>query len=424
MNKLYQAIRAAAVLLVLAIALPSALACPCRAASADTVGEEQATAWRADLACLADQLPALHKNLFAKLSASEFDRAVAKLDEEIPTLAPHEITVRLEQLVAMIGDGHTMVMDQQQQEIYPVVAWWFADGAYVIQTTREHEQLLGKKLLKVNGLPMSKVEQLLGSTSAYENESQHRQKLPSGLMQANTLAALGLAMSTEETTFTVADGAGGEITETVAAVNFDPTDEWVLAGPGIPGLNKPIQNMYRHLWYPDTGVLLLEYNFCAERDDLPFSEFSKDFLDTIAANPVKRVVIDLRLNAGGDSSILDPLINKLAAMPDVNQPGNLYVLIGRATFSSAVLNAMSLRNKTDAILIGEPSGGKPNHYGEVKSFTLPNSGLVVQYSTNYFTTTEGDPDSIYPDIEASQTYADYLDGYDPALALAADGALP
>ena len=42
------------------------------------------------------------------------------------------------------------------------------------------------------------------------------------------------------------------------------------------------------------------------------------------------------------------------------------------------------QNDTEAIFIGEPTGGRPNHFGEVKSFNLPNSGLSVRYSTKYF----------------------------------------
>ncbi len=47
--------------------------------------------------------------------------------------------------------------------------------------------------------------------------------------------------------------------------------------------------------------------------------------------------------------------------------------------------------QTNPILVGEPTGGKPNSYGEISSFLLPNSGLVVNYSTKYFEQVSGDP---------------------------------
>ena len=44
------------------------------------------------------------------------------------------------------------------------------------------------------------------------------------------------------------------------------------------------------------------------------------------------------------------------------------LLIGRATFSSAQMNAQQFRDRTKAILVGEPTGQKPNHFGEIKNF--------------------------------------------------------
>ncbi|HPR33252.1 MAG TPA: hypothetical protein PLK12_14225, partial [Prolixibacteraceae bacterium] len=57
-----------------------------------------------------------------------------------------------------------------------------------------------------------------------------------------------------------------------------------------------------------------------------------------------------------------------------------------------------LKEKTKTILIGSPTGGKPNHYGEIKSFQLNKLDLKVYYSTYYFKNVEGDPASLEPDV--------------------------
>jgi hypothetical protein len=79
--------------------------------------------------------------------------------------------------------------------------------------------------------------------------------------------------------------------------------------------------------------------------------------------------------------LLMPFINQIKANKKINKKGRLFVIIGRQTFSSAILNAISFKNNTEAIFVGEPTGGKPNHYGEIKVFTLKNSPIRVQYST-------------------------------------------
>jgi C-terminal processing protease CtpA/Prc len=87
-----------------------------------------------------------------------------------------------------------------------------------------------------------------------------------------------------------------------------------------------------------------------------------------------------------------------------------------------VLNALALQRETEALLVGEPTGGKPNHFGEVQQFHLPHSQLKVFYSTKYFEASEQDNDSLMPDISAPATFSEYLHGVDPAIMAILDYA--
>ena len=137
-----------------------------------------------------------------------------------------------------------------------------------------------------------------------------------------------------------------------------------------------------------------------------------EFVDN---HETEKFIFDIRLNGGGNSSIAESLIDELKDNEQINQKGKLYVCIGRNTFSSAILNAITLRKQTDAIFIGEPTGGKPNHYGEVRNLILPNTGLTISYSTKYFKETEGNEPSFYPDIEIELSSADFFARRDPVL---------
>ena len=46
-----------------------------------------------------------------------------------------------------------------------------------------------------------------------------------------------------------------------------------------------------------------------------------------------------------------------------------------------MVNAIDFRKETNAILVGEPIGERPNSYSENDEMTLPDSRLVVSYST-------------------------------------------
>ena len=81
-----------------------------------------------------------------------------------------------------------------------------------------------------------------------------------------------------------------------------------------------------------------------------------------------------------------------------------------------MLNSFALKKQTGAIIVGEPSGGKPNCYGEVKYLTLRNSQMQVRYSTQYYHLIEDDSRlSMLPDILCPVTLADFRAGTDPCL---------
>jgi C-terminal processing protease CtpA/Prc len=143
--------------------------------------------------------------------------------------------------------------------------------------------------------------------------------------------------------------------------------------------------------------------------------FVKTLFSVVDTEKVKRIVIDLRHNGGGNSGIFAPFLEELKKRQEFLQKESIYVLIGRRTFSSAILNAIDLKKQTPAIFVGEPTGGKPNHYGEVQSFRLPQSGLPVTYSIKYFQVVDDDPESLVPDLLIEQKISDYLRKGDPVL---------
>ena len=78
---------------------------------------------------------------------------------------------------------------------------------------------------------------------------------------------------------------------------------------------------------------------------------------------------------------------------------------------------MDFRDNFHAILVGEPTGEKPNTYGEVKTIKLPNSGVEIMCTTKFFRLmTNGDPPALMPDITVvARSLEDYLAGRDRVL---------
>lgn len=137
----------------------------------------------------------------------------------------------------------------------------------------------------------------------------------------------------------------------------------------------------------------------------------------MSAKHPDKVVIDLRLNGGGDYKVgLENLIDPIARMPEINRKGHLFVLIGTGTFSAAISNAAQFRTRTNALLVGQPIGERPNSNQEVNEVRLPNSHLLLRYSTQHYTFAPDGPNVIIPDKAIAPTWAQFKAGEDPVLA--------
>ncbi|MDQ3746267.1 MAG: S41 family peptidase [Acidobacteriota bacterium] len=377
--------------------------------------------WRQDLQFLATQLPLLHVNAFTKITRDEFDRAVADLNRDIPTLQDRQIIVRLTQIVAMIGDAHTSLRADgtpQQFRVYPLTLYWLKDGLYATAAAAPYKKALGARLVRVGDTDVQQAYQTVSTLISHENEPTLKYFSPSRMVSTEALQALGILPDLKTGHFVFQDSGGNEFALDFAPVNTSRESIDFVSAPDPaqwPSYQKHPELNYWFEHLDDSKTLYFKYNLCADMTSPTFNQFFQTMFDYCATHECVRAVIDVRNNPGGSSALLQPVIDALKNSPDINQRGRLFVVIGRGTFSSAMLNAITLRQQTNATLVGEPTGGKPNAFGEVKTFRLPNSGLSVSYSTKFFSTVAGDPPSLDPEVFVELTAADYFAGRDPVI---------
>jgi hypothetical protein len=374
--------------------------------------------WRGDLQYLFVELPKRHKNLFFKISPQQFDREIAGIIESVPKLSDSEIKLELRRLTAMIGDPHTRI-SFNVVKTYPVTLYQFSDGVFVTATTDEYKSALGAKLVKIGETDIERAKESVRPLITFENEWRFKQQFPYYLTDPENLRLLKILPSADEGDFTFDDRNGNQFVVKLRPVSTMERIKFITPFDSPSGITPLyLRNPEQYYWYeylPDSKALYLHYRRCANMPSQPFNRFAAAVLKFMDQNSVEKVVIDLRLNGGGNSIIFEPLVKALSKRRDVNQTGRLFALIGRGTFSSACLNAQKLKRDTKAILVGEPTGQPPNFYGEVETMTLPYSKLRVHYSTRFFKTTDGDPPALAPDIQVETSSSDYASGRDPAL---------
>ena len=112
---------------------------------------------------------------------------------------------------------------------------------------------------------------------------------------------------------------------------------------------------------------------------------------TAGRNPeIRRVIVDVRMNGGGNNQTYRPLLRALAS-PAVARKA--YVLQGRVTFSAAGNFVTEVDLRTKAKIVGEPSGGAPNQWGDNELVELPRAGLTVRVASSYWVFGRGPKDA-------------------------------
>ena len=145
-------------------------------------------------------------------------------------------------------------------------------------------------------------------------------------------------------------------------------------------------------------------------------DHAKALFTFITKNPTTRLIIDMRQNSGGDFfEGRKHLVEPLKRHATLNQKGRLFVIVGRQTFSAAMVNAIDFRKETNAILVGEPIGERPNSYSENDEMTLPNSRIVVSYSTRYYKFVDEDVPAVAPDEHVAPSWPAFQAGRDEVM---------
>lgn len=381
--------------------------------------------WKSDIAYLRSELPKRNPHFDEDPEmAQRFDESLAALQDRIDeNSTPGEVITGMARAIALVGEGHTSI-NAGPTSYFPVIAGWFAEGFYVAGADRQYEEILGARILGVRGadgtdIPLAELEELLNSVITADHENGLRPAQGNVLINPYLMRGLGLADGAELTYILEIDGAETAYTvEERAGTDLDI----VRAKDNAPHQTLASSSSEPN-WYTRTGendeVIYVSYDSC----EMEAAGLFQTILNEIKRTEVDRVVVDLRANSGGLSIPGTWFASQLGGIPKVNRDGGLFVLIGPRTFSSGMMMAVDLMDKTEAVFAGEPLAENVNAWGEVKRFPLPNSGLMIGHSTRFirygrWKDLRLDEDgNIVPDegFEIRPTFADYESGRDPVL---------
>lgn len=378
--------------------------------------------WRYDLDVFKKRIKDLHYDFDTVTSEAVIDAAIADLRERVSGLTDDAITLEIQRVLVMLGDGHTSLGSWPAAGAIPIVFRLYSDGLFVQAASGDHADTAGWRLVGLGGQESGDVLARIEPYIAQDNHMGFVFSGPSMMSQLSFLRHLGLVDGDDTVEIELEDLAGKRHTRRVSAGPVDADTRWVRARDGAEA-PEPLYlgDQLATYWFehlPEHDLVYFQFNRIASDADEPIERFMTRLFEFIEANNVGHLAIDLRFNGGGNSYLNSNLTNALIRAERINQSERLFVITGRNTFSAAMNLTTDLDVMTNASFIGEPASSRPNFIGESQMVQLPYSGLQFSCSTRMHQRGMDSTDQrklIAPDYYVPQSSADYRLNRDPVM---------
>ncbi|MCH7785267.1 MAG: tetratricopeptide repeat protein [Bacteroidetes bacterium] len=389
--------------------------------------------WQEDLKFLQQTIHKDYSFLFKKTTTKEFDKSVEVLYSDIPNLQEHEIIIGLARIVASFKYGHTSLRLGGIEGTFsqlPINLYQFNDGVYVQGVHKEYADALGAKVIAVGDVPIKDALKAIYPVVSVENEQFFKAYGFFYLVSPEVLHAQGvipelsknvaLTFEKEGSTFTLNFNAM-EYGESIPAVYgfVKQKGDWldIREQNKTPLYLKHLEKIYYYEYLPEHKTVYVRQSQIQDDPDEDIPAFYTRVFEFIEHNDVEKLVIDVRLNGGGNNYKNKAIITRIIESKKINKVGSLYVIIGRRTFSACQNLVNELDNYTNAIFIGEPTGENVNFYGDNRNVELPNSKIPVRLSFAWWQDKpqwENAPWTA-PHIAVDMSFEDYRTNQDPVL---------
>lgn len=388
--------------------------------------------WQADLHFLQETVHKDYSFLFKKITAGQWDAEVEKLNQAIPAMQEHEIIAGLARLVSAFQYGHTALHFRGGPITFhrlPVNFYWYSDGLFIQGVRRPYSSLLGARLVKIEGVPAEEALARIRPIVPAENDQFFKAYGPGYLTIPEVLHAQGLTRELKTTVTLTLELGGKTFDQTLEAIEgLNPPfqyglvkqeDDWLDARDHsqTPLYLKNLDRIYYFEYLPEQKTLYVRHSQIQDDPQEAIPAFYQRVFDFIEKNDVERLVLDLRLNGGGNNYKNKPIVTGVIRCDKINQPGKFFVIIGRRTFSACQNLVNELSNYTNAVFVGEPTGENINFYGDTRRVELPNSKISVFLSFAWWQDKpqwENGPWTA-PHLAVEMSFDDYRTNQDPAL---------
>ncbi len=348
-----------------------------------------------DLKYIVDRLRERHPACISGLPAEVqevYEQEYADLSEsaEVTVLSLWQSASRV---LACLDDAHTTVRAYYEDtKILPLIFSWVDQR--LVCSDGEYD---GYTVNKIGGVSVDQLYERFREQFSYELDAWTRHAFASRINRSEYLAFVGISAG-REVEISLERKNDGSIINKAFTLQEDSIAEPVETEP-----------FYDYSIDKASGVGIFTLRQCIY--DKTYKTALKKFFKSVREEGVHSVIVDLRGNPGGNSLVayeflrylpvesyevggsnvrFGPVIWKNKPGQQENQQadyvfsGDVYVLTGTDTFSSAMDFATLLSDNRLGTVVGEIPGNMPSSYGDILYFQTPNALLVFTVSYKYF----------------------------------------
>ncbi len=402
------------------------------ASSKMTIEKLTGADWQSDLRFLQQTVHKDYAFLFKKITAETFDAEVEKLYRSMPSMNNNERMAGLGRIVSLFKYGHTSISWRQspfRYHVAPVNFYWFSDGLYAEGADKKYAAIVGAKLVKVEGVPVMKALEAVKPLVPAENDQYFKAYGLDFLAIPEALHAQGVAKLLKPNITYTFEKDGKTFEQVVTAIEgfqlprqygfVTPGPDWVSVRDqqSTPRYLKNIDKNYYYEFLPESKTVYVRQSQVLDDPQETIADFYKKVFDFIDKNDVQKLVIDVRLNGGGNNYKNKPVLTGIIECKKINRPGKLFVIIGRRTFSACQNLVNEFSNYTNALFVGEPTAENINFYGDNRRVELPKTGIPVYLSFAWWQDRPQweNADWLAPGLAVEMSFDEYRSNKDPVL---------
>jgi hypothetical protein len=411
-----------------------------------------AEARRADIAFFREDFMARDRSYTAPARA-EAEARLTALDAQAATVNQAYFELELSRIVALADNGHTAYFpgprSRRFNRIMDVRFAPFGEDFYVLRASPANADLLGARLIAIDGHPTAQVRatarSLAGGTQAWRDRG-----AAYFFESPEQMHALGAVASADHATYRFRLASGRTVNRRLRPEPANPNriranadrwyypapvegegDDWraLLTAEQAPWALQEPDNAFRMRDAPEIDAYVIELRQNNSSDDVDIAEFMLDSLEAARASGRRNIVLDMRMNGGGDLNTTRAWVRRLPRVV----PGRVFVLTSPFTFSAAISTVGYLKQSAPdrVTIVGEMVGDRLDFHSEGDVATLPNAGGAILYATERHDYRTGcrnienchgsvvrnpiEVQSLAPDIAAPWTIEAYRAGRDPGM---------